>query len=124
MVLVVDDDADVLASVAQLVRVIGLPLGVRTARSGREALAVLSDERFDLVISDFHMGDMDGVALIEAAQRLQPGLACVLMSGDPHVARDRLRGARAADVSFIAKPFGAHDLVDHVLARLRRSMAA
>lgn len=120
--LVVDDDADVLESVAQLVRVMGLPLSVRTARSGHEALATLSDEKVDLVISDFHMGGMDGVDLLESAQRLQPGVACVLMSGDPHEARDRLRDARAADVSFIAKPFGIQDLVDHLLGRLRRGI--
>jgi DNA-binding NtrC family response regulator len=80
-VLVVEDQPDVREAAVRLCREVGLePMAVSGAA---EALEVLrSGLRFDLVFTDVVLGGgMDGLALAEAALRLQPDLAVVCTSG-------------------------------------------
>jgi len=78
-VLVVDDDALVLAGTSALLA----DLGCQTARtdSARAALQLLEESAFDLMITDFAMPDMDGMLLIQQVRRSYPQLTCVLTTG-------------------------------------------
>jgi CheY-like chemotaxis protein len=57
-ILLVDDSKDNLTALAAVLE----PLGERvvTARSGRDALARLLEDRFAVILLDVHMPDMDG----------------------------------------------------------------
>ena len=81
-VLVVDDDQEIGELVAEYLRQDGLEVVV--VCSGRVALDRLRHERFDLVVSDLRMPDLDGTALIAALERDHPALArrVVLITGD------------------------------------------
>jgi CheY-like chemotaxis protein len=73
-ILVVDDDPGFVALVG---RIVGADLeGVRLRRaySGREALAILAEERPDVVLLDLVMAEADGLQVIEAMHR-EPRLA-------------------------------------------------
>jgi two-component system, OmpR family, phosphate regulon response regulator PhoB len=61
LILVVDDDADTLATLQLLLSVLGFE--VATARSAREALAAIAQRRPDLIITDCEMPQMSGLAL-------------------------------------------------------------
>ncbi|MCG8358047.1 MAG: PAS domain S-box protein [Kiloniellales bacterium] len=63
-VLVVDDEDDVRETLCELLETLGHD--VTTARSGNEALALIDDGRFDLVLSDLRMPDLDGPSFFEA----------------------------------------------------------
>ncbi|WP_448680997.1 PAS domain S-box protein [Pseudomonas nicosulfuronedens] len=78
-VLVVDDDALVLAGTSALLSDLGCP--VTRADSARAALQLLEQTSFDLVITDFAMPDMDGMLLIQKVRQSHPGLTCVLTTG-------------------------------------------
>lgn len=69
-ILVVDDDADSLETVAALMEINGAE--VRTATTGLEAREVLHHFRADLIISDLAMPAGDGLELIMAIRRLPP----------------------------------------------------
>ena len=85
VVLVVDDDADSLATAAMLIE--GFGCSVLRAASGSEALAVLdSGAHVDLLFSDVVMPKGNGLALTHAVRERRPEL----LGG----ARDRLRGRR------------------------------
>jgi CheY-like chemotaxis protein len=103
-VLVVEDQADVREAAVRLCREVGLePLAVSGAA---EALEVLrSGLRFDLVFTDVVLGGgMDGLALAEAALRLQPDLAVVCTSGysEQHVGG---QDALVPGVELMMKPY-------------------
>jgi len=72
-VLVVDDEADLRAMVADMLRPDGH--GVIVAASGREALEVLAREPVDLVLCDLRMPDLDGPGLHERLCSDFPALA-------------------------------------------------
>lgn len=116
-ILIVDDEPDILDSVAALVRIIGddSRTNVRVARSGPEALELMQKHFFDMIVTDFHLGSMDGVNFLEVAQQLEPGVPCVLMSGDKYGALERLQSAEASNVAFLSKPFEPELLASHMM---------
>ena len=54
---------------------------VTTATSGNEALKLLSQSHFDLVITDLKMGDVDGVQVMNVAKELHPEIEVIIVTG-------------------------------------------
>jgi CheY-like chemotaxis protein len=82
--------------------------------SGREALDVLARERFDLVLMDCQVPDIDGFETTTAirardAQRASPRLPIVALTADA-MSRDRERCLAAGFDDYFSKPFGRDDL--------------
>jgi two-component system, OmpR family, response regulator MprA len=110
-VLVVDDDPDIRAFVADLLADEGYD--VRTAANGRDALGVLASWRPDVILLDLMMPEMDGWAFL-ARQRLHRDLVripVVVMSARYNL-KDGAGHIPAADV--VAKPFA----IDRLLAKV------
>jgi CheY-like chemotaxis protein len=81
-VLVVDDDAEVRAMVADLVRAEGH--SVTDVGSGAEAMALLrTKEPIDFLLTDLRMPGMDGWQVVHLAAALRPQLRLGVMSGTP-----------------------------------------
>jgi signal transduction histidine kinase len=108
-VLLVEDDEDILESVAAVLEDAGYH--VETCRNGLEGMRRLREEPADLVILDLMMPVMDGWEF-RAAQRADRALAdipVVVITAD----RNPKATAIHAD-AFLPKPFGAHDLLKRV----------
>jgi CheY-like chemotaxis protein len=69
------------------------------ASNGREGVAALEKEPFDLVITDILMPDQEGIETIRAIRRLSPAVPIIAISGG-----GRFSGA---DYLAIAEKFGA-----------------
>jgi two-component system, chemotaxis family, chemotaxis protein CheY len=85
-----------------------------TAEDGRKALMVLEDprHRFDLILLDLRMPDMDGVAFLRELRRHPrfQGLPVVLTTVEPDDS-EMLRDARALGVAAVVKkPWKPHEL--------------
>jgi CheY-like chemotaxis protein len=79
-VLLVDDDAAILAGLARLLERDGCR--VTTAASGSDALARLdTGERYDLIVSDHVMPGISGLDLAQAVRTAHPGTPVVLLAG-------------------------------------------
>lgn len=80
---------------------------VHEAGSGEEALRLLASVPFDCVLTDYRMGEVSGIDVLEAALAGQPRAARVLMSGfiDPRALG--AAQARARIHAFIEKPMAA-----------------
>jgi CheY-like chemotaxis protein/two-component sensor histidine kinase len=118
-VLVVDDNADAVESMAVLLRAMGQE--VRAAHGGLEAIDVAAEFRPDVIFMDISMPDLDGLESVARIRR-QPwsrdALICVLSGhGQP---ADRERSAEAGADMHLVKPVGREALVD-VLNRVRRA---
>ncbi len=77
-ILVVDDDAAICQSLRDLLE--EECCCVETAPSGIQAMELLKRARFDVVLSDVVMPDMDGYQLYQAVKNTLPGLPIVLMT--------------------------------------------
>lgn len=103
-ILLVEDEADVRAAVANQLKSLGYE--VRSAANVSEALQVLrAGHKVDLLLSDFMLdGNMTGVGLAKQARSEDLGLKIILMSGyaDPVLTAEM---ADFAELGWLAKPF-------------------
>jgi CheY-like chemotaxis protein len=107
-ILVVDDDALVLANTAAMLEDLGHDVAL--AISAKDALDQLEhDAGFDLIISDQLMPDMTGFQLIEIVRARWPGIATLIVSGFAQLAPEEARKAR-----ILAKPFTQTALAEAV----------
>ena len=99
-ILVVDDERQIHASIRLR---LGQDYDLAFCFNAREALDRVSRERFDLCIADIHMPEMDGLAFVEAAQKLDPELGYIVLSAFD--SDDNLRRTIPLRVyDFIGKP--------------------
>jgi DNA-binding NtrC family response regulator len=80
---------------------------VTEARDGKEGLALHQLKPADLVITDLIMPEKEGIEMILALHRLQPGLKIIAMSGGGRLpAKDHLHIAKKLGAAWVlAKPF-------------------
>jgi CheY-like chemotaxis protein len=85
------------------------------AKDGLDALELLAQSRFDLVISDVRMPRMDGVALARHIVSSQPITPIFLMTAYQFDSREDIS---ALNVPCLGKPFS----FDQLLSRIRKSL--
>lgn len=116
-VLVVDDEPEIAALLAERLRQDGLR--VATATSGRGALAAIAEGGVDLVVSDLRMPDMDGTTLAREIHRRWPAFAgrILMISGDSLGSE---LGARAGGIGLpvFEKPLDLGALASEVHRRI------
>lgn len=101
-VLVVDDDPEVLVVVSLALELFGY--SVTPALNGRSALEKLRGKRFDLMVTDLMMDEMDGIELLKRTKRHYPATKVILMTGfyDPELILEAIQN-QADD--YVLKPF-------------------
>ena len=115
-VLIVDDEAPARRRLRELLDDCAgaLPLAVvGEAASGREALELLQRRAADLVLTDIHMPDMDGIELARHLLKLRAAAGRHLHD---RVSRARDRGLRGERVDYLVKPVR----VQRLLAALQK----
>ena len=113
-VLVVEDEAINREIMAEALTEAGFR--VDEADSADEALRMLGQDGYQLLVTDIHMpGPMDGIGLAREAHSTDPSMPIVFVTGRPDVL-SRLKGSGIPGGS-LAKPFGLEELV-RVVSRL------
>jgi DNA-binding NtrC family response regulator len=106
-ILIVDDETNMRRSLGAVLRRQGYD--VVEAAHGRQALELLEDGRFDLILSDIKMPLLDGMGLLEAVQRDHEGIPVIMMTafGTIESAVEAMRkGAR----DYVTKPFSMEEI--------------
>ncbi|MBC8076631.1 MAG: response regulator, partial [Chloroflexales bacterium] len=78
-ILIVDDEANIRLTLSTLLQRTGY--AVRAAESGAEAVALLEQHAFDLLLVDLRMPEMDGMQVVAAARQRQPEIAIIVLTG-------------------------------------------
>jgi two-component system chemotaxis response regulator CheY len=88
---------------------------VTVATSGFQALKVLPRERFDLIITDINMPDINGLELIRFIREspIHGKTPLVIISTD-NQAKDRERAMKLGATTYLTKPFPPETLLDTV----------
>jgi len=105
-VLVVDDDPDVRAFLAESLE--GLGHEVAAFESGEEALAGLPGWPADMALIDYAMPGMHGADVARAVRALRPDLPIVFVTG--YAESEQLENAAGPDAPVLRKPFTVADL--------------
>jgi len=107
-ILLVDDEPNVLSALRRIFRRENYQ--IESAMSGQEALKALSQNEFQLMISDFKMPKMDGAELLKQVKDLYPDIIRIMLTG--YADTDAVMGAinEGAVYKFILKPWNDDDL--------------
>jgi two-component system NtrC family response regulator len=115
MILIVDDDPSVTASLGLLLKRHGHP--ARTARSQEEALALLREAEFDLVLQDMNFSRSttgeEGLELLAAIRRLRPRMPVILITAWGSIGL-AVEGMKAGAADFVTKPWSNAQLLQAV----------
>ena len=117
--LIVDDDANTLASLARAFRLAGHEATV--CDNAAKALELAKSREFDLILSDVVMPGRDGLALLEDLKASGVTAPVVMMSGQAHIEM-AVRATRLGALDFLEKPLSTEKLlltVDNAL-KLKR----
>lgn len=93
---------------------------VHLASDGKRALKSFRQERFDLVLLDVMLPEMDGFTVCEAI-RLENEVVPILFLTAKHSSADRINGLRIGADDYLTKPFNLEELLLRVQALLKRS---
>jgi two-component system response regulator HydG len=122
-VLLVDDDVDMLTTLAEGLGERGF--AVVTARSGEAARGHLAGgDGLDIMVTDVRMAGMDGIELLAEARALHPELPVIVMTAYSAI-DTAIEAVRRGAFHYLAKPFRLDELVIHIRrafedTRLRR----
>ena len=114
--LFVDDEPLVLSGLRRMLRNLRHDWDMSFANSGKEALALLDEFNFTVVISDMRMPEMDGATLLNEVAIRHPDVARLVLSG--HAELDAIMRAVRPAHQFLAKPCDPK-LLERALQRIR-----
>jgi two-component system cell cycle response regulator CpdR len=120
-ILVVDDEESIRSFVQRALAMDGHD--VKTACDGAEALDVLVENSFDVMLSDIRMPLMDGIALALSAGRDYPGMTILLMTGFADQ-RERTSDLETLIHDVVTKPFSLAQIREAVDGAVRAKQAA
>lgn len=116
-VLIVDDSSVMRKIVERSLRQAGLEIGqVFEASNGLEALAVVKEQKVNLVLCDINMPAMDGLEFVKQLPSVEnaKGVPVVMITtegSEGHVVQALSAGARG----YLRKPFTADQVKEHIL---------
>jgi len=118
-ILVVDDEEPMRKLLSSNLKASGY--AVRTAADGTEAMKLIDEHAFDLLLLDINMPGPDGVQVLQAVRRRME-LPVLMLSGRGRE-RDKVEALDVGADDYLSKPFGIAELLARVKALLRRVTA-
>ena len=116
-ILIVDDEPNILATVAPLLRSNGYI--VLSAMTGGAALESVDRDKPELIVLDLGLPDLDGIDVCRHIRQSSSAPIIVLSARGAEGAMVAALDAGADD--YVTKPFGAEELLARIRAALRRS---
>ncbi|OAN60175.1 response regulator [Sphingomonas sp. TDK1] len=112
----VDDDAHVRASLAEMLRAAGA--NVEEAADGAAGVALVQTRRFDALVVDFAMPELSGSEVADQVAATNPDLPVILITG--FADSNKLDAIASPNVNILRKPFESHELLRKIRDIARR----
>src|SRR4051812_27002114 len=116
-ILVVEDEPDLLASLARALREEGY--AVDTAAEGETGLYNAESYDYDAIVLDVMLPKMDGWEILRRLRKIKKTPVLMLTAKDQ--SRDRVKGLDTGADDYVVKPFDLNELFARLRALIRRS---
>jgi DNA-binding NtrC family response regulator len=107
-VLVVDDDETLLQLLTETVQTMGC--SATSARNGIDALNMISERKFDIVVTDLKMPGMDGLELLAEIKKVDKEVVVIMVTGYATL-ETAVKAIEKGAYDYIAKPFRLDELM-------------
>ncbi len=111
-ILVVEDEILLCWSLKQKLEMLGFQ--VVTAQTGENGINLLKNERFDAVLTDVRLPDINGLSLITIAKKLIPDIQTFVMSAYSEE-KQKISSEKNHIVQFFDKPFDLDEISNQIL---------
>jgi DNA-binding NtrC family response regulator len=108
MILVVDDEPEMRALVRDILQEQGHRVAV--AQGGREAFKLLSEQEYEVVLSDLRMKEMQGIELLTEIKRTYPDVNVIIMTAFGSV-ETAIEAMRQGAYDYLIKPVKTEELI-------------
>ena len=112
-ILLVDDQKSLRRSLALMLQ--GAGFETDEAEGGKEAMQLLAQRDFDLVITDLRMDDMSGIDLLKEIKREKPLLPVILITAYGSI-ESAVDAMRLGAFDYLTKPFREQDILEKIRA--------
>ncbi len=112
-ILVVDDERTIRDSIKTVLEDDGYETD--TASNGKEALELVNEKDYEIIITDLKMPEMDGMELVEQCQHICPQTSVVIITAHASL-ESAIKALRMGAYDYILKPFDFED----VLLKIKR----
>src|SRR3954462_678152 len=116
-ILVADDDHDICNLLSRFLTKNGFE--TITAGSGNKALEQVRVNKFDLVLGDFRLGDMDGSEMLTKIKSMQPDLPVIIITGYSDI-KVAVKLIKAGAYDYVTKPI----FPDEILLLIKKALSA
>ncbi|MFC1731338.1 response regulator [candidate division KSB1 bacterium] len=110
-ILVVDDEKSICHNCEKILA--GEDTSVFTALSGFECLRLLDERRYDLVVLDIKIPDIDGLTLLRQIKEKSPQTSVIIITGYPTL-KNTIEAKKLGAAAFVIKPFTPDELLEPV----------
>lgn len=117
-ILVVDDEGAIRYSISKTLQRVGYQ--VQTAASGEEALEMIRQQPFDVVLTDIRMPGLTGVELLAEIKKEAPDAVVILLTGYASL-ETAIESLRLGAHDYLVKPSSSQDIRQSVAQGLERS---
>ncbi len=115
-ILIIDDDMDLCTLLARFLS--KNKFETEVAYSGNKGIALFSEKKFDAIICDYRLGDMDGIKLIGALKKHDPNALILVITGYSDI-KTAVEVIKAGAYDYITKPL----IPDEVLGILNKMIS-
>lgn len=116
-ILVVDDEPDIRDAICELLESCLEGATVVSAESGAAGLDIMRTQRIDLIVTDYKMPGMSGVAFLKEVDKVSPSIPRIIVTAFDRELTGELGGAARAQ-RILQKPFEPELLLQVVEASL------
>ncbi len=110
-VLVIDDEPDFLETIVKRLR--KRQLEVEGLGGGKEAISVLQEQSFDVVILDVRMPGMDGIETLKEIKKKSPLTEVIMLTGHGSV-ESGIQGMQLGAFDYVIKPADFEELFEKI----------
>ncbi|HRK29630.1 MAG TPA: response regulator [Tepidisphaeraceae bacterium] len=116
--LVVDDESDVLELLRDAISA-KVSCKLVTAKNLASARSIIESQPIDVLLTDLHLPDGDGMSLMPVLKARQPAARALIITGQPTV-ESAVGALRAGAIDFVPKPFNIDQIIEHVDRAIHR----
>lgn len=118
-ILLVEDELNLVEAISLNLELEGFV--VKVAQTGAQGVNLFREQRFDLIILDNMLPEMDGVSVCQTI-RLEDTEVPILFLSAKHTSQDRITGLKAGADDYLTKPFEFEELLLRVNSLVKRGL--
>ena len=120
-VLIVDDETDFLETIVN--RLLKRNIDATGVPSGENALSLMKEQKFDVVLLDIKMpGGMDGIEILREIKKIQPSTEVILLTGHASI-ETSIEGMKSGAFDYLIKPVKFAELLEKLIAAFEKKNA-